>query len=1364
MSCWLPVFRFMSLSLVMQQAIAMTSLAEPEPLGWLVPLFAITFLDNPYLSYHPFGLDQTHGTQARYKGPSCPVDDAVTVVDPAYHRQTLKVSLPGGHFWQSTGYSEPRELQPPHQPQPLKYIDPDGSCHEHWIIPGVSRQAAGTPDIDPEEPDNSTLLPWLDDEPTFSVPFNITRPDNNDHDLEVAGNPLARHVPDPLLIQPPDTKMPAPLQLAIWLHDDPEQALLLIPSEFPVLTPIPTAARDNSDQLISGAFLSFNTGKPVLQSQSFSKEGACERQCQNDNLLLMLLSLVYGAALSVKDHNGETFYIVQLDNGHLFRISASAAQSWFRMFNQALLESLYPEIFGPFLPAGGGWHQWNRYVRKVPGNKGKRSKKKGRRRDRGSQEQEQPVQQPHRPDRIDRDQATGQPSPVQMQSEPTHREATEKEAANGRKTDNQKAAGSHTVEKVMEQLKQAEELYREKEYDQCIGVLIRAHFRMDSAGISRAHEHWTWLKSILNDAIYKKMHDQVMAMAKRDEHEQALRHLRPLKLIPIELLSERHIGNMESAAHFSGNYIQRPAIDSLYLRLKKEEKDLALIRQSAVEIYFEHRLVMSEEHWKGLVIAWCQTLRPLLGHVKRLLAANTPKEAFNQIGPHVIKFVDMLDTETTASKGTLSWVRGMLEDIISGTLTVLEQKPESSSQIFEFHMEWVLSRARDNRLVNKKPLKVFRERLEALQLPRTVSVQQQYSVRFTPLYEHGQSRSGTVELHQQSVLALLKEVDRYLEQGMFGKAMGLIIAIHKVTKGALPNNTKARLYSQLSSAAYPLLYDLMVEVSANGRSEGSQKVFNELRTNLGELELQLASSQSHAMFWLKRQFLAQPLPEAQPAPAPAPPPWLAAIEGALSTASYRELLTILQEAGVNPNSKTLSPSVRAQLREVVHQVIATLSDLIQQGLADTHNTTVDEQLTLLGELVAYIDASPEVTVESLLERRQELVASQRQLDSITTLIDQGQWLQCVELMNNGNTAPEEHLGQWHSAAQQLVSGILAASQLAEGQNELSQALALLKTASLLEAPVSEDTKGQMQNLWQRLLYSQTVQQRLSEVTIARSSSTTAALQLLLQQQAVEQAAVSPATWQMLVEEVSTTAQLLIGLLEQNLNQSQLDEAGALLAQLQQLQTLYPDALNPLQANIETLSASHKDLETQLAEMNEELERMSQTSTVATALETMESLIHLYPQALLATRATLIDELLKKIIQQMKMGILRNSSDQRRWNLTMESLATLSQLLTTHPTLALPGSSAIFQEVEKKAWENFYATFNLSNMCNVFVFVKKEGAKLLASSEATFYFARKETRYKFLARRLYRLLSEKTSDPETKATCQKGIDRIDARAE
>ena len=1324
--------------------------SEPESLDWVLPLFAVTFLDNSFVPFLSFSPDQTPATGTQYKGSSCPVDDAVTVIPPETHRQSLEVIVTGGRFWRSTGNSESKELQLFLQPESLQYVDPDGRCHEHWVIPG-GRQATGTPDIDPEDPGNSTSTSWQNNKSTFSVPFNITQPSSNDNDLDATGNPLASlfPAPYPLIIKPPESDLPILPQDSIWLSFDTEKSLVLVPSEFPALIEISRKADSDWLQFIEAEFLFNNDPDDDIEGYRLIND-PIRQQSEVDDPLLRLLVLFYGAVFHAQDSDGQSFYIIR-HNGRLFRISKPMIQRWFSQYSQSQLEWLYPEVFDHFLPAGGGWHKWNDYVRKVSGRG--QGNKVGR-----------PFVQPGRQGRIERDQATGQPTPVQESRHRGQRGATERQPETVRKTDAKKIKSQETAKEVTEQLKQAERLYRKEEYDQCIGVLIRIHMRMDSAGISRTHDHREWLTSILNDAIFEKIRVQVIVMADRNDHKQALRRLRPLKLIPLELLSKGHIDSMETAAHVSGGYTYRPAIDRLHQRLKdlRQNKgaDLSPVRQSAVNVYLKDRLVMSKAHRTGLSIAWCQALRPLLDHVKHLQSTGTPREAFNQIGPHVIKFVDLLGVGTDTSKGALSRVRGMLEDIISQTLAGLEAEPESTTPTLEFRMEWVLFMATNKHLIDEKPLRSIRKRLTALQQPRMVSVQKQYRVSFTPLYDYGNSRSGVVNLRRQSVLELMAQVDRYLRQGLFGNAIGLIIQIHRVTEGALPYNTKARLYSQLRSAAYPLLYDLTVEVSVKGWSENSQRVFHELRTGLGELEFQLAASQSYAMFWLKRLFPAAPPPEAKP-PPPATPPWLEAIESSLTEGNWQTLMKILKTKGVNPNSKALSSSVRTRLREIIRQAMATLSQEVQQALSDTQSTIVDNQLQIFDEMAQFIDEETEIPVTEILRRRQALMASQKQLDTISTLLAQGNWQDCVALMQEHSTVQDEHFGQWHALAHQLINQLVSASQQAEGLNELGNALGLLELPPHLEAMTSDDHKEQIQNLRQRLQRSQTVQSDFQRIRAARSASSSSALQQLLDHAPVSETSVSAGTWQMIVEEVNVLAQEIISQIQQNLELVQLIGTEALLDQLLQLEANYSGMVKSLADNIDTLSSSYANTSAQLAELDAELTHIS-AGIPGNMMDPIETLLNLYPSQMLAQRAKRIDELLQKVIKQRAMKILLNSNHNENWRIAVESLASLWQLIILHSTVVLSQSSEEFQKVEEKAWENIRKVFGITSTIQSLGFVKKHESVLHQNPDSLFYLARlfEKAGHRGAARRLYRTLGEKTDDEEIKKRCKSNIDRID----
>ena len=59
------------------------------------------------------------------------------------------------------------------------------------------------------------------------------------------------------------------------------------------------------------------------------------------------------------DQNGNIIYQWYDENGHLHTISEWEYKRRLSMYFQSWLELLYPEFFGPSLPAGGGWHQWH---------------------------------------------------------------------------------------------------------------------------------------------------------------------------------------------------------------------------------------------------------------------------------------------------------------------------------------------------------------------------------------------------------------------------------------------------------------------------------------------------------------------------------------------------------------------------------------------------------------------------------------------------------------------------------------------------------------------------------------------------------------------------------------------------------------------------------------------------------------------------------------------------------------------------------------------------------------------------------------------------------------------------------------------
>ncbi len=136
----------------------------------------------------------------------------------------------------------------------------------------------------------------------------------------------------------------------------------LVPSEFPAMVRVSDIAEENWPQLIEAESLQNDTDsvRPVF--------GWANKRILNsfsDDPLLRFLTFIYGAAFYVQDDNGQLSYIIQ-HNGKLLFISRIEAYLWFSRYSQSFLESLYPEVFGPSLPAGGGWHEWKRFIRKKP--------------------------------------------------------------------------------------------------------------------------------------------------------------------------------------------------------------------------------------------------------------------------------------------------------------------------------------------------------------------------------------------------------------------------------------------------------------------------------------------------------------------------------------------------------------------------------------------------------------------------------------------------------------------------------------------------------------------------------------------------------------------------------------------------------------------------------------------------------------------------------------------------------------------------------------------------------------------------------------------------------------------------------------
>ncbi|WP_252176581.1 hypothetical protein [Endozoicomonas sp. 4G] len=162
------------------------------------------------------------------------------------------------------------------------------------------------------------------------------------------------------------------VQDSIGLKLDEEESLVLAPSEFPAVAKVSDMADENWPQLIAAESVGSDTGG--IRSV-FKWADQWRLNAFPDDPLLRFLAFIHGAAFCVQDNNGQLSYIVQR-NGKLLSVSRFEAYLQFSLYSQSFLESLYPEIFGPSLPAGGGWHEWNRFVRKQPFHPYERPEKK----------------------------------------------------------------------------------------------------------------------------------------------------------------------------------------------------------------------------------------------------------------------------------------------------------------------------------------------------------------------------------------------------------------------------------------------------------------------------------------------------------------------------------------------------------------------------------------------------------------------------------------------------------------------------------------------------------------------------------------------------------------------------------------------------------------------------------------------------------------------------------------------------------------------------------------------------------------------------------------------------------------------------
>ncbi|WP_448216219.1 hypothetical protein [Endozoicomonas sp. 2B-B] len=370
---WQAVCGFLFFCLVVQlatiqQAMAVDSLGH-VPQSSLLPLLATVYRNMPEAKSLLPDLNLPPQPAHRHGDSSCPFDTTVSVVAPQYRQIKLQITLAEGHIWQSSGNNEPLDLEPHHLPGALKYIDPTGHCHEHWVIQGVATQDM-PPDIDPEDPENSPP-PSLRNNSDLSTPFNFThlfagngldRSDSND--LDAVQNPLTHLLPAtyPLSIRYAESGLSVLFQDSIWLRLNQEESLVLAPSEFPAVAKVSDMSDENWPQLIAAESVHRNTDgvRSVLRWTNRLIQNAL-----SDDPLLRFLAFIHGTAFLVQDSNGQLSYIIQR-NGKLLSISRFEAHLRLSLYSQSFLESLYPEIFGPSLPAGGGWHEWNRWVRKKP--------------------------------------------------------------------------------------------------------------------------------------------------------------------------------------------------------------------------------------------------------------------------------------------------------------------------------------------------------------------------------------------------------------------------------------------------------------------------------------------------------------------------------------------------------------------------------------------------------------------------------------------------------------------------------------------------------------------------------------------------------------------------------------------------------------------------------------------------------------------------------------------------------------------------------------------------------------------------------------------------------------------------------------
>lgn len=227
---------------------------------------------------------------------------------------------------------EAKNLLPEQNPSYLnnvvKYIDPTEHCHRPWFFASNGHDRSDNNDLDPVKKPLTRLLP---------APF-------------------------PLSIRYAEPGISVLFQDSIWLRLNQEESLALVPAEFPAVAKVSDMADENWPQLIAVESVYSDTGGV---RSVFRWANQWLLNSLSDDPLLRFIALIHGVAFHVQDSHGQVSYIIQ-QNGKLLFISRLEACLRFSQYGQSFLESLYPEIFGPSLPAGGGWHEWNRFIRKQP--------------------------------------------------------------------------------------------------------------------------------------------------------------------------------------------------------------------------------------------------------------------------------------------------------------------------------------------------------------------------------------------------------------------------------------------------------------------------------------------------------------------------------------------------------------------------------------------------------------------------------------------------------------------------------------------------------------------------------------------------------------------------------------------------------------------------------------------------------------------------------------------------------------------------------------------------------------------------------------------------------------------------------------